>query len=1183
VSRRRNAGAYRRSGGADGSQIEPGRFSRVPWQIAFGLVLILGASASASAENVIVEFGSALNYRANPSDPGLGISWIDESFPDTTWTQGAYGVGYETSPPGATNLLRSTVGSDSRSVYTRARFHLDDLGSIDRLWFGADYDDGYVAWINGVEVARSSSMPSGTPSWNTVAVSHESSNAAVPNYGTLIDITAAALPALHPGDNVLAVGVWNTNGTSSDLVLVPRLSWECHDPVTRGPYLQRGTPTSVVIRWRTADPASSRVRYGAAPGALTSAAESVVLTTEHEVTLTGLSPATRYTYSVGSMTETCAGDDARHAFVTAPPTGSTTSLRIWVAGDTGTADANARAVRDAYATYTGNTRTDLWLLLGDNAYPEGTDAQYQAALFDTYPDLLRTTVVWPTMGNHDGISADSATQTGPYYDLFTLPTNGEAGGLASGTEAYYSFDWGNVHFVCLESFETDRSQSGAMLTWAQNDIAATSQDWVIAFWHHPPYSKGSHDSDVETELVQMRQNALPLLETAGVDLVLTGHSHSYERSYLLDGHYGSSTSLLPGMKKDGGDGRIDGQGAYRKTSSGAVPHEGAVYIVAGSSGQISGGPLNHPAMFDSRNELGSLVLDVRGRQLDAVYLDAIGNVRDRFTLAKGDATPPIAEFTGAPTEGVAPLAVQFSDLSANTPTMWDWDFQDDGFVDASTPSPSYVYAAPSLYTVRLTARNGFGSDAAVRSAYVCARSADGTADVDADGFADVSDTCPCIADPAQTDTDTDGKGDVCDNCPTITNSNQLDGDADSRGDVCDNCPTVANPSQADLDGDGLGDLCDPDRDGDNVLNADDCAPDARGTSANPGEASGLRFDADEQTLHWDGATQGHVYGVYRGLVAPGVVFAYNHQCVLASVPQRFAIQPTNPSPGELFYYLVAGRNSCGNGSLGSGASGPRPQASACTSDPSVDGDGDGTPDLDDVCAAVADTAQVDTDGDRVGNACDACPNAPDADQVDPDDDGLTSGCDPCPLDAANDTDGDGVCGSVDNCPTLANANQLDGDADGKGDLCDNCPTVANLNQLDTDVDGLGDACDLDDDGDGVPDAADCAPLDSSLASPPQDVGATLRPGTSRDDLTWLPGGGAFAWNVYRGVIDAGAAFGYDHLCHESRSADPETTDSEVPQNGAMFYYLVSGWNPCGEGTLGTASDGAPRPTGPGCP
>src|SRR6185503_453330 len=129
--------------------------------------------------------------------------------------------------------------------------------------------------------------------------------------------------------------------------------------------------------------------------------------------------------------------------------------------------------------------------------------------------------------------------------------------------------------------------------WLQDDLAATTQDWIIAFWHHPPYTKGSHNSDTETELIQMRENALPILEAGGVDLVLCGHSHCYERSYLLNGHYGLSNSLTPAMKVDGGDGREDGTGAYQKPG-GLAANAGAVYAVAGSSGKISGGTLNHP-------------------------------------------------------------------------------------------------------------------------------------------------------------------------------------------------------------------------------------------------------------------------------------------------------------------------------------------------------------------------------------------------------------------------------------------------------------------------------------------------------------------------------------------------------------------------------------------------------------
>src|SRR5258705_12371843 len=108
---------------------------------------------------------------------------------------------------------------------------------------------------------------------------------------------------------------------------------------------------------------------------------------------------------------------------------------------------------------------------------------------------------------------------------------------------------------------SDRLEEAPMCQWLRLDLAANTNLWLIAFWHHPPYSKGSHDSDWEFELVEMRENALPILEAYGVDLVLCGHSHGYERSFLLNGYYGGSETLVPEMIKDGGDGRPSGTGA----------------------------------------------------------------------------------------------------------------------------------------------------------------------------------------------------------------------------------------------------------------------------------------------------------------------------------------------------------------------------------------------------------------------------------------------------------------------------------------------------------------------------------------------------------------------------------------------------------------------------------------------
>src|SRR5262249_12250593 len=107
------------------------------------------------------------------------------------------------------------------------------------------------------------------------------------------------------------------------------------------------------------------------------------------------------------------------------------------------------------------------------------------------------------------------------------------------------------------------------------------------------------------------------------------------------------------------------------------------------------------------------------------------------------------------------------------------------------------------------------------------------------------------------DGDLDGSPDDLDNCVTTYNPTQANADGDARGDACDNCPSVANSSQADLDGDGIGDACDPDRDGDLVANASDCAPDWRGTAALAGEVANVKFAADRATLSWNAGPQAH--------------------------------------------------------------------------------------------------------------------------------------------------------------------------------------------------------------------------------------------------------------------------------------------------------------------------------------
>jgi hypothetical protein len=799
-------------------------------------------------------------------------------------------------------------------------------------------------------------------------------------------------------------------------------------------------------------------------------------------------------------------------------------------------------VRDSYYAYAGGQHTDLWLHVGDVSQHTGTDPQYQEEFFDVFTEMMRKTVLWPTLGNHDAVHSNSTNLMGPYYENFSMPAYGEVGGLASGTEAYYSFDYANMHFVVLNSQDVDRSPGGAMLTWLEVDLASTDKDWIVVYWHHPVYSKGHHDSDDPSDSGgrprEMRENAVPILDDYGVDMVFAGHSHCYERSFLIEGHYGTSDTLVQSMKVDDGDGREDGDGPYLKPLRGPVPYSGAgdgtVYHTVGSGSSAWGGPLNHPVMVTSLNKVGSMVLDVDGLRIDAKFLDntcsvppCASSILDYFTMIKG------ANCQGA-------------------------DADEDGECDD-------VDNCPADYNPN---QEDFDNDGAGDACDMCPYDADD--DIDGDSVCGDVDNCPDDANPNQEDRDADGVGDLGDDCPDDPD-NDADGD-NLCGDV-DNCPDDHNPNQEDRDGDGIGDICDgcpddPDNDTDNDTvcgDVDNCPADPNGTQSDT-DTDGTGDLCDPCPLDIDDDADGDSFCANVDN-CPGLP---NDQSDadsdgIGDVCDGCPLDPDNDFDLDSYCGDVDNCPGVANDQSDTDSDGI---GDAC--DFPNDADGDSVPDVLDNCPAMTNPAQQDADGDGLGDACDddadgdgvantldCAPQSPGvaampgeigptlqlektpdtqlrwqraiqgpvshvylvvshpgevfsdsfmcADFGNPGtssvqrDDPLPGelyfyvvaaanicgsgpmgngrqATDTCPLDG-NDSDGDGVGNEADNCPLIEDPSLSDVDTDFVGDVCDNCPTVFNPEQGDTDGDGRGDACaDLvDQDGDGIEDDVDNCP------------------------------------------------------------------------------------------------------------
>jgi len=414
----------------------------------------------------------------------------------------------------------------------------------------------------------------------------------------------------------------------------------------RAPYIQMLTTNSVIIHWLTDEEHLGVIRYGEAPQHLEKIELDKDATTEHIVTLPNLKPATRYYYQVGDTDGFGAFDPEINWFKTYPE--NIVATRIWALGDSGEPGDTLNQVRDEALGWMktnalssaeeGGEKSlaedgpaplvDIWLALGDIAYRSGSNAQYQSALFDPFEAVLANTTISPVYGNHDD-------RRWTYFRIFDLPENGETGGLASETENYYAIDYSNIHFVVLDSQDSSRSPTGKMAGWLKQDLAQNAKPWVVVAFHHPPYSKGTHNSDDDSDsggrMQEMRENILPILEQAGVDLVLSGHSHMYERSYLIDCAYQRSENFS--SKNIVSSGINDKHQDYVKPLN-KKPHQGTVYVVAGSSSKVDKGPLDHPVHHTGLLQAGSVVIDVVDNKLTSRFINNRGEVKDEFSIEK---------------------------------------------------------------------------------------------------------------------------------------------------------------------------------------------------------------------------------------------------------------------------------------------------------------------------------------------------------------------------------------------------------------------------------------------------------------------------------------------------------------------------------------------------------------------
>jgi hypothetical protein len=295
--------------------------------------------------------------------------------------------------------------------------------------------------------------------------------------------------------------------------------------IVKGPYLQNAATDSITVCWVGDAEETGAVKYGI--GALLDRqVTSDTPSLRHEVRITGLDPDTEYAYQVVSG----AAKSELSTFRTAVRAGQ--PFKFAVIGDTRSGhEQHGKMVQQivkfgpAFVLNTGD-------LVGSGSIPQEWDK-----FFEVTASLIRSVPYYPCLGNHEGNAP-------AYFDYFALP----------GTERWYSFDWGNCHFIVLDSNAAYLS-SEEQKKWLIDDLRQERQtDFTFVMFHHPLYS-GTAGVNRRLGAAETRKYLAPILEEAGVAVVFNGHDHNYQHTFQNGVHYiitgGGGASLYHVKKKWG--------------------------------------------------------------------------------------------------------------------------------------------------------------------------------------------------------------------------------------------------------------------------------------------------------------------------------------------------------------------------------------------------------------------------------------------------------------------------------------------------------------------------------------------------------------------------------------------------------------------------------------------------------
>jgi hypothetical protein len=304
--------------------------------------------------------------------------------------------------------------------------------------------------------------------------------------------------------------------------------------VDRYPYIQQPTQNGALIAWNTAQADVGTLTWGNSPSNLNNTLSDPNAIEKHHFSLSNLQPNTQYFYQVTNPNGFTSA--VEHFWTAKTPTQNSVSFLHY--GDCG----YDNAIQNQIAGLMEQEDVDFAVVAGD--VDQGVGTNYDNVFFGVYQNMLARDCHFTAIGNHDIISNGGID----FFDAFFQPTNNP-----QGVENYYTFTWGNAKFICLDS-NGDYSPGSDQHNFLLDEMRCNEHQWLFVFFHHPPWTNAWdplyyvpfqewHNYDGEDD---MRTDLVPYFEQYGVDFVLNGHSHCYQRGnmngveYVISGGAGSA-------------------------------------------------------------------------------------------------------------------------------------------------------------------------------------------------------------------------------------------------------------------------------------------------------------------------------------------------------------------------------------------------------------------------------------------------------------------------------------------------------------------------------------------------------------------------------------------------------------------------------------------------------------------